>query len=265
MAGGPLKFARSRVECAGATVEVDRGGDGEPLLVLHGELRSPELPQAYELLSDQYEVIAPVLPGFGSSSTADWMLGVRDMAAWLSWFVRDTGLPHPINVVAFSLGAWVATELAIFHPSLFRRLVLVSPAGLKPDSGEIFDYFMATPKESFERAFADPGKSDAYQNHFGREWTPEEAAVFDDDREMTSRLAWRPYLFSLTLSELLPAVSTPTLVIWGSEDHIIPVSTSNQFTNRIPGSRGIVLQGCGHLPHLEDPKAFVSAVLNFLD
>ena len=69
---------------------------------------------------------------------------------------------------------------------------------------------------------------------------------------------------SHTLAGLLPGVATPTLVVWGREDAIIPLEVCDRFVRSIPGATATVLDRCGHMPEMERPEAFVRAVLDFL-
>jgi pimeloyl-ACP methyl ester carboxylesterase len=81
---------------------------------------------------------------------------------------------------------------------------------------------------------------------------------------MTARLAWKPYMRSHTLPALLRGIATPTLVIWGREDAIIPLDVCHHYVRAIPGATATILDRCGHMPEMERPEAFVHSVLDFL-
>ena len=81
---------------------------------------------------------------------------------------------------------------------------------------------------------------------------------------MAARLVWKPYMRSHTLAGLLRGVATPTLVVWGRDDAIIPLSVCRRYADAIPGARATVLDRCGHMPEMEQPEAFAQAVLEFL-
>src|SRR5437667_3896499 len=166
---GPAKMttaeaacAEDLVEVAGVRIQLRRGGSGAPLLILHSELGVPGWLRAYEQLARHFTVYVPSLPGFGQSARPDWIVSVRDLAAWVTWFVRDLKLGQPLPVIGFSLGGWVAAEIAIVNPGLFSKLVLVSAAGVSPDDGQIWDYFLHSTKEAFAQAFADPAGGKEY-------------------------------------------------------------------------------------------------------
>ena len=128
-------FTEQFVEAGGIRTQLRKGGRGDPLLILHSELGVPGWIGAYEQLAAHYTVYVPSLPGFGESESAEWIASVRDLAAWVTWFARDLKLPEPLNVVGFSMGGWVAAEIATVNASIFEKMVLVGAAGLKPGGG----------------------------------------------------------------------------------------------------------------------------------
>jgi len=257
-------FTEELVEAAGIQVQLRKGGRGEPLLVLPSELGVPGWLSFHDQLAGHFTVYAPSLPGFGRSTRPDWIVTVRDLAAWVTWFVRDMKLSQPLNVIGFSMGGWIAAEIATFNDSIFKKMVLVGPAGLKPEQGETWDYFVNSGKEAFERAFHDQGQSPEYAQYYGREWTPEEEEQVEINREMAARLLWKPYMKSHTLAALLRGVDTPTLLVWGRDDGIIPLNALQLYQRAIKGAQLRVLDKCGHMPEMERPEEFVKAVLDFL-
>ena len=252
------------VDAAGVAVELRRGGSGTPLLVIHGEFGVPGWLESFARLAEDHDVIVPSLPGYGRSTRPDWIMGVHDLAAWVSWFARDIDLRTPVNVIGCSLGGWVAAEIATVAPQFFNKMVLVGAMGIKPERGEIFDYFLEGGLTGLHRAFHRPEQSFEFMRYWGKEWTPEEADLVEQHREMTCRIAWKPYMHSLTLRHLLPGVVTPTLLVWGREDAITPVECGEIYQSTIPRSRLTVVEDCGHMPEIEKPAEFAGLVENFL-
>jgi pimeloyl-ACP methyl ester carboxylesterase len=241
-----------------------RAGSGPPLLVIHGELGVAGWLDSFARLAQRYDVIVPSLPGFGRSTRPDWIMGVHDLAAWVTWFARDLDLRMPMNVIGCSLGGWVAAEIATISPQFFNKLVLVGAMGLKPERGEIFDYLLESGMTGLRRALHRPEQSAEFMRYWGKEWTPTETDLVEQHREMTCRIAWKPYMHSLTLRHLLPGVVTPTLLVWGREDAITPHECGEIYQHVIPRSRLAVLDYCGHMPEMEQPAEFARLVEDFL-
>lgn len=257
-------YTEQCLDAAGIAVEVRRGGKGAPLLVLHGELGVPGWLEAYQGLAEAFDVIVPSLPGYGRSSRPEWVMGVRDLAAWVTWFARDMGIPTPVNVVGCSLGGWIAAEIATVAPQFIAKMALVGAMGVKPETGEIFDYFLESGKTGLQRGFHRPERSPEFMRYYGKDLTPEEADLVEQHREMTCRVAWKPYMHSLTLPHLLPGVVTPTLLVWGRQDAVTPISSGELYERAIPGSRLVTIADCGHMPEMERPAAFVQLVRDFM-
>jgi pimeloyl-ACP methyl ester carboxylesterase len=257
-------FTETLVEAGGLRVQLRCGGAGPPLLVLHGELGVPGWLRAWEALGRDYTLYVPSLPGFGQSARPDWIIGVRDLAAWVTWFVRDLELAAPLPVIGSSLGGWVAAEIATVNAALFSKMVLVGAAGIRPDEGEVWDYFVHSTREALTQTFCEPQNAAEHARFYGDGWTREDEAQAEWNREMAARLVWKPYMRSHSLPALLGGIATPTLVVWGRQDAIIPLAAGERYARSIPGAKLCVLDRCGHLPDMERPEAFVGAVREFL-
>jgi pimeloyl-ACP methyl ester carboxylesterase len=259
-----LNHTEQLVDAAGTTVEVRRGGKGRPLLILHGELGVPGWLNAYARLAEAHDVIVPSLPGYGKSARPEWIMSARDLAAWVTWLARDLKISTPLDLVGCSLGGWVAAELATVAPQFINRMILVGAMGIKPDKGEIFDYFLESGRTGLQRAFHRPEQSQEYMQYFGKEWSPDESDVVEQHREMTCRIAWKPYMHSLTLRSFLPGIVVPTLVVWGREDAVVPLNSGEIYRDGIRGSKLAVVDNCGHMPEMEQPAEFTRLVDQFL-
>ena len=162
------------------------------------------------------------------------------------------------------MGGWIAAEIATCNAALFKKMVLVGAAGLKPEVGEVWDYFVHAPREAFTQAFYNPESAPEYGQYYGKSWTPEEEIQVESNREMAGRLLWKPYMRSHTLSALLRGVATPTLLVWGREDAIIPLNVCQLYERAIPDATAKIMDRCGHMPEMEKPTEFVQVVLDFL-
>jgi pimeloyl-ACP methyl ester carboxylesterase len=247
----------------GVDVHAWVGGQGEPLLVLHGAGGNRGFTRSIATLAERYTVWAPTHPGFGRSGDAEWMEGIDDLARFYLWFIDAAGLGRP-HVLGHSIGGWTAAEMAVTSPGSLGRLVLVAPAGLKPEAGEILDIFYYPLPKLRELTVHDPATIPEWDALFATPATAAEEEIAVRNREMTARLTWKPYMHNPRLERFLPRVSNPTLLIWGREDRIVPVVCGEQYRKLLPRAALTVLEHCGHLPPIEQPEAFAGLVLDFL-
>jgi pimeloyl-ACP methyl ester carboxylesterase len=239
------------------------GGEGPPLLVLHGAGGPNGWRRWHAALAEQFTLYVPAHPGFGRSAAADWMESVRDVARYYLWFLDVVGLSRA-SIVGSSMGGWIAAELATMNPYAVDRLILVAAAGLKPEQGEILDIFYHPLDTLRTLQFHDPAQVPEWDELYGQAPTPEQQDLQLRNREMAARLTWRPYMFNPRLPHFLPRVSNPTLVVWGREDRIIPPICGEQYLRLLPNASLRVLEACGHSPPIEKPDEFVQLAREFL-
>jgi len=89
--------------------------------------------------------------------------------------------------------------------------------------------------------------------------------AWDIAREMCFRTAWKPYMYNQALPHLLGGVTTPTLVVWGDNDRIVPRSTGDAYMRALPGAKLEVVAGCGHLVDMERPDELARLVTTFVN
>jgi pimeloyl-ACP methyl ester carboxylesterase len=264
MATGAQAWTEETVEVAGVNLQLVRGGSGDPLLILHDEFGHRGWFRYHEALAQDYSLYIPSHPGFGATARQEWIMNVRDLAGWYLEGIEDLGLEQ-VNLVGFSLGGWLAAEMASMSPNLFRKLVLVGPAGIKPPSGDIYDMFLVVAQDFLSTGFHDPDNAPEFQQVCPDDPSPELLEAWEVAREEACRLSWRPYMYYPGLPNLLHRLKNlPTQIIWGRDDNIVPVSASQVYHESIPGSRLTVLENCGHRPEFEKTDEFVALVKSFL-
>lgn len=252
------------VEAAGTRLQLVKGGTGEPLLILHDEMGHPGWLRFHEALAHDYTLYIPSHPGFGKSERLDWIMNMRDMAGWYLEALDDLGLGQ-VNVVGFSLGGWLAAQMATMCPHQVKRLVLVGAPGIRPPSGEIFDMFLATAKEFITASFLNPASTQEFQKVCPDDATPEQVETWEVAREEACRLSWKPYMHDPALPHLLRRLrKLPTLIVWGKQDPIVPLSVAEVYQASIKGARLAVLDNCGHRPEIEKSDGFVRLAREFL-
>ena len=252
------------LEVAGTRLQMVKGGKGEPLLILHDEMGHPGWLQYHEALAQHHTLYIPSHPGFAQSERLDWIMTMRDLAGWYLQALEGLGL-GPLNVVGLSLGGWLAAEMAAMCPHQFKRLVLVGAPGIRPPSGEIFDMFLSVATEYITNSFLDPANVPEIQQLLPDEPTPEQVETWEVAREESCRLTWKPYMYDPALPPLLGRLrDLPTLIVWGREDAIVPLSVAEAYRQSISGSRLAVLDNCGHHPEVEKSQEFVRLVQEHL-
>ena len=259
----PMTPREERIRVGGIDVHTWIGGEGPSLLVLHGAGGNRGFTRWAERVAERYTVWAPTHPGFGLSGDAEWMDGIDDLARFYLWFMDAAGLERP-HVLGHSIGGWTAAEMATMSPGSIARLILVAPAGLKPETGEILDVFYYPPPQLVPMMVHDPKTVPEWDALFGTPLTPQQQEIAVHNREMTARLTWKPYMHNPRLARFLPRITNPTLLLWGRQDRVVPVECGEQYRGLLPNAMLTVLETCGHLPPIEQPDAFARHVLGFL-
>jgi len=263
MGNGTKEWREETVRVDGTDLLVIKGGTGKPLLVLHDELGHPGWLAWHRALARRRTLLIPLHPGFGRTDRAEWMLSIRDLAGSYARYVKENGV-GPLDVVGFSLGGWIAAEMAASNPTQFRRMVLVGPAGIRPPQGEILDVFQMMAPQQLLASVLDPANTPEFAELYGGV-SPEQFELFEDARAQLARLAWTPYMHNPTLPHLLGvAAGLPTLLIWGKQDAVVPVSAGDAYRDAIPGARLLVFDKCGHRPEVEKSAEFIREVEAFL-
>ena len=256
-------FTESTINVGGTGITLLRSGSGPPLLVLHEELGHPGWLAWHADMAQDHSLLLPVHPGFGQLPRADWIANVRDLAGFYSRMLRDMAL-GPVDVIGFSLGGWIAAEMAAADAEQFRRMALVAPTGVRPPEGEILDLFIVTARAYLDASVHDAAATSEFASLYGEE-TPEQFEAWEDARAESARLAWKPYMHNPSLPHLLEGVrGLPTLIAWGREDRIVPVSAGHAYNRAIAGSELLVLDKCGHRPEIEHTSEFVNRLRGFL-
>ena len=144
-------------------------------------------------------------------------------------------------------------------------MVLVAPTGLRPAEGEIMDLFVVTARAYLNASVHDTSVTPEFASLYGGEETPEQFEAWEDARAESARLAWKPYMHNPSLAPLLEGVrGLPTLLIWGREDRVVPLSSGQLYNRAIAGSELAVFDDCGHRPEIEQTSKFVDRVRGFL-
>jgi pimeloyl-ACP methyl ester carboxylesterase len=280
-ASGEIPF--QEVNLHGHRVGFRIAGEGPLILLIHGITSTSEVwLGAMASLAERYTVVAPDLLGHGRSAKprGDYSLGAyasgaRDLLGVLG-FERGT-------VVGHSLGGGIALQFAYQFPEYSERLVLVSSGGL---GKEVHPLLRAAALPGAElvlpliiRDWA-IGAGSAVAGLLGRlglSAGPDLAEAARGYASLAGRDAREAFLHTLravvdlegqrvsATDRLYLAERVPTLLIWGTDDPIIPIEHARAARARIPESRLVEIAGAGHWPQLDDPDRFVAELTEFVE
>ena len=256
------EFVQRTVKVAGNDISVIEGGEGRPLVVFHEELGHPGWLPWHREMAKSRKLIIPIHPGF-QSERIDFIRGVRDLACLYGFLMQDEKLLGA-DAIGFSLGGWIAAEMAVGNPNLFRRLALVAPFGIKPTEGYIMDMFPMTSADYLKASVADYTKTPDFDHLYG-EASAAQFERWEDARTECARLGWEPYMFNPSLEHLLPGLTgLPALIVWGDKDKILPGTAPKAYARAMPKARLHTIKDAGHRPEFEKPDEFLAQLKEFL-
>jgi len=256
------RLNESTITVGESQVQMFSAGSGPALLSLHGAGGNPGWQPYHEALSKTHTVYAPSMPGFNGTKRPDWVYTITDVAHFNQQMVQQLGLEQYV-LMGTSMGGWVAAEMAATCHHNLKALVLADAVGIRPTEGEIAELFMVSAQTRLKLRFYDPSQVPNYEQ-YTQELTPEERETEHSNREMASRLCWKPYMHNPSLPHYLRKVTTPTLIVWGRQDAIVPLNCAELYKQALPNATLRIIDHCGHSPAIEKPQEFQRAVTSFL-
>ncbi len=241
-------------------LDVRRAGSGPPMVLLHGG-GGPvaDMPFASRL-AEKFEIVAPVHPGFAGTGIPDRFDCIDDLVYLYLDLMDELDLRN-VTLVGFSMGGWVAAELAVMTTERLSRLVLVDSVGVKVggrDDRDIADVFALPHERLVELMFHDPSATPALED-----LADDQLEIVAGNRTALGVYTWDPYMHNPKLPGRLHRITVPTHFVWGASDGLVTVEYGRGFCGMIPGATMTVIDDAGHLPHLERPDEFVDAVMAF--
>lgn len=234
-----------------------------PVLFLHGLGGSADRwTKVIPYLAGKYRVIIPDIIGFGYSDKPHVEYTVDFFINFIKKFLTLLNVSD-VNLIGSSFGGLLALEYAIKYETEIKKLVLVSPAGMmRYVSTTLKHYISAALYPTYENVLR------AYQEMIYNSNIVSEESIQDFINRMNlpnSKYAFMSTLMSFNdlpkLTDRLK-INIPTLIIWGRNDKVIPVRYAKKF--KIPNNKIVLLDKCGHYPHLEKIDEFIKIVLKFL-
>jgi pimeloyl-ACP methyl ester carboxylesterase len=245
-------------------------GRGDPIILLHGMGgEGARWMPTIRGLASHFRVMSPDQIGFGQSDKPLTMYHTGVFGGFLAGFMKAIGVPRAA-VVGQSMGAGVALHLAVHHPEMVGRLVLVNGVGFRAASDP-----PPAPPNWRDRQMANAGtleESRAYLEkiYFNRSLVTNQLV----EQNLILRLRSAYTIESMQTAnsrglggvteEEVRAIKAPTLLVWGMNDPLSPVANAEKLQAVIKGSRKALIEGAGHFPFLEHPEKFNQIVLEFL-
>jgi pimeloyl-ACP methyl ester carboxylesterase len=249
----------------GQTIHYFDVGSGPVVVLVHGlGSRKEDWLPVLEPLSQKYRLLVPDQIGFGKSDKPLLDYCVQTYVDFLNEFLRQLKV-EKASLVGASLGGWIAALYAVELSGGARlvpveKMVLVDAAGLKHDTpSNLNPSTLAGMRGLMEKVFYDTS------------WLGEDALrkVFTDklsahDGYTVHSLLSNPVIATEGLDDRLGSIKTPTLVIWGKQDKLVPLSSGERYAAGIAGAKLVTFEKCGHAPPAEKTEEFVGTVMAFL-
>jgi 2-hydroxy-6-oxonona-2,4-dienedioate hydrolase len=246
-------------------LDYDSSNSKRTVILLHGIGASAERwSLVAPALSKYFRVVVPDIIGFGYSDKPTIEYTMDFFLDFFRQFLDELKISKA-TLVGSSFGGHLATEFAIRSGRRVEKLILASPAGMMRTSTPTLDgYIMAALYPTYENALK------AFRGMAHDPQVVSEEVVVDFVNRM--RLPNAKYAFMSTLLGMRYApplkgrisnIISPTLILWGESDKMIPVQYSKDY-KEIPDSEIVVIRSCGHTPYVEKPMSFTKVSLKFL-
>lgn len=244
------RFEERFVEADGFRIRcLDGGaGDGDPLIVLHGAGGLRHAP-AHDLLAERRRVLLLETPGFGASPANERSGSLEELAGTLLAAVSALGVER-FALMGTSFGGKLALWMAVRERDRIASLVLAAPAAIRPGPRP-----RLSPEERRALLYAHPERMTLPP--------PPAPDVVAKQEELVGRLMGPPR--DEALEAHLPELQVPTLVLFGTEDRVVPPEMGRHYRELLPSCSLIFVYDAGHVMEEERPEAFTAVVADFLE
>ena len=247
--GDARDFVEKHVEVDDFRIRYLEAGEGPPLVHLHGA-GGLRLTPGHALLAQRHRVIALEMPGFGAEENLRTSTQA-EMAATIAAAAGTLGL-HRFSLWGTSFGGKTALLLAAAEPQRVARLVLEAPAAIRPQGSRPPG---GSPDEIASRLYGHPERMPPLP--------PRDLDAEAQIARLVVRLRGpdRDPAFETALT----TIETPTLVLFGTLDRVIPPEMGRHYKAAMPNCNLVLVYDAGHAIASERPDAFCEVVADFLE
>jgi len=249
----------------GTSCRVLHGGNGTPLVYLHGSGGILEADGLLAGLAEEHEVYAPELPGFGESTGEELLEDMLDFTLHGWDVVNALGLDRPA-LVGHSMGGMIGAEMACVSPERVEHLGLIAPAGLWLDEHPVADIFAVLPQSLPALLFHDPARGVAALTG-GVDFSDDDALVgffVENARRLGTAGKLLFPIPNRRLSKRLYRLTARTTLVWGESDRLMPPVYATRWKELIPDAEVVMVPDAGHMVTLEQPSAVIDALEKLL-
>lgn len=250
-----MSHTDTTIQVQGITARMFRGGEGAPVMLLHGAAGLSRWTSFLETIASGFDLLVPEHPGFGSSDDPASIATIADLADYYLAAIETLRLPR-LHLIGSSMGGWLAAEVAVRAPSLLSSLTVIGPAGLRPRTTPP----APTPEEQTRRMFHN---QEFAERILAEPLSEEQKRIQQKNRQTVAKLGAGSYC-NPALEADLKKVDLPSLVVWGDSDRIVPVEQAALWAQALPRAQTLIVERSGHLPHYEHPALVGEKILAFL-
>jgi pimeloyl-ACP methyl ester carboxylesterase len=246
-----MGFHESHLDINGIDTAVFTAGEGDPVVFFHGAGTATGFDCLLPIAKTNRLIVAHH-PGYGASGDPAYD-SIADIARHQLDVLDELGVGQ-FALIGQSMGGWTAATLATFAASRLTKLVLAAPAGLHSVDHPIVSLFSIPPDQLLSYLAADMsifGPMDGPP-------PPEFLAARAREGESFAKIALE-HLDDPMLGHWLHRIHTPTLILWGDADRIIPVGQAAEWQALLPNVTVSILPGTGHLLFDENADAVAAA------
>lgn len=247
------------LELEGLTVKMEVTGEGRPLILMHGWGCDHTTVRSIAAVASQTHKVYNIdFPGFGGSQEPAEVWGVERYTRLVERLVESEELANPV-LVGHSFGGRVAILFA--SRNAVDKVVLVDAAGIKPRRSAA--YYLKVYSFKAGKMF--------WQMILGKERAQKRIDAMRARRgssDYTNASSMMRAILSKVVNEdltdRLPLIKAPTLLIWGENDTATPLADAKKMSRLIPDAGLVSFPGCGHYSFLDNPSQFRAVLSSFL-